>query len=769
MKKILLSFILMISIFLISGQSVVESDVLNGLSQDDLEKILNSSDQDNVIKETDSVLEESTLELNEEEPINIFGFDYIRTSPTSVSAISDIPLTSDYRISLNDELVIILTGDKKEILRLNVLLDGTILFPELGSISVVNETFSEVKNKLRNLVKTSYVGVDLDLSIGSLSPKMISIIGAVKNPGSYTVNPFTTISSSLAYSGGLEEYASLRTVKLIKPNGNVHIFDFYDLLIEGRRDSDLIVGSGDTVLVQGTTNYVDVRGEVIRPMIYEYTSNDKYEDLINFALGLNSKAESNNINSILIENGRTYSSKTILQENIGNKDLEEIFVGTQVTINDKDLFVTGTGVTSGYFTLDDNNFSGLLEKLEFSSDIYPFYAIYEQEINNGLGMSKLVFSLADPDTYKDFTATKNSKISFFNRDSILASVEEKKEDNANEDTPDLIENGVMTDLTEELKDQNLTLQSNYVQISFPDRKFEIPLTGKLAPRQIHTFFGFSKDVDIDNVAIITSSDSSIGAYDKLIESQDLVAISFPPIKRNLIEVEIQGQIRNPGVYSISSSSTLSDLYILAGGMRDDAFQNGILVFREDIKNKQIKAIKEAKSILTDAMIQKANSSSNETIVDIEAMLKLADLIEPNGRVAGEFLEDSETSRNFVLKDGDSISIPSTSFEVIVQGEVLNSSSFIFDKKMDYKDYIDAAGGFSDYADKRSVFVIKANGLSVSSGNNIFSGQVVAIEPGDTIVVPRNLNKLEALPMINMATKIIADIAFSAASLNAIQN
>tara|TARA_A100001234_G_scaffold206696_1_gene203356 strand:- start:1996 stop:4305 length:2310 start_codon:yes stop_codon:yes gene_type:complete len=769
MKKILLSFILMISIFLISGQSVVESDVLNGLSQDDLEKILNSSDQDNVIKETDSVLEESTLELNEEEPINIFGFDYIRTSPTSVSAISDIPLTSDYRISLNDELVIILTGDKKEILRLNVLLDGTILFPELGSISVVNETFSEVKNKLRNLVKTSYVGVDLDLSIGSLSPKMISIIGAVKNPGSYTVNPFTTISSSLAYSGGLEEYASLRTVKLIKPNGNVHIFDFYDLLIEGRRDSDLIVGSGDTVLVQGTTNYVDVRGEVIRPMIYEYTSNDKYEDLINFALGLNSKAESNNINSILIENGRTYSSKTILQENIGNKDLEEIFVGTQVTINDKDLFVTGTGVTSGYFTLDDNNFSGLLEKLEFSSDIYPFYAIYEQEINNGLGMSKLVFSLADPDTYKDFTATKNSKISFFNRDSILASVEEKKEDNANEDTPDLIENGVMTDPTEELKDQNLTLQSNYVQISFPDRKFEIPLTGKLAPRQIHTFFGFSKDVDIDNVAIITSSDSSIGAYDKLIESQDLVAISFPPIKRNLIEVEIQGQIRNPGVYSISSSSTLSDLYILAGGMRDDAFQNGILVFREDIKNKQIKAIKEAKSILTDAMIQKANSSSNETIVDIEAMLKLADLIEPNGRVAGEFLEDSETSRNFVLKDGDSISIPSTSFEVIVQGEVLNSSSFIFDKKMDYKDYIDAAGGFSDYADKRSVFVIKANGLSVSSGNNIFSGQVVAIEPGDTIVVPRNLNKLEALPMINMATKIIADIAFSAASLNAIQN
>jgi len=745
MKQILFSFVLIISTFLLSGQSVIESDILDKLSQDDIEELLNSPDQTNTVMESNIKVEESTLELTEDKPINIFGFNYIKTSPTSVSAISDIPLPSDYRISLNDELIVILTGEKKQILTLQVLLDGTILFPELGSISVVNETFSEVKNKLRNLVKTSYVGVNLDLSMGNLSPKMISIIGAVKNPGSYAVNPFTTISGSLAYSGGLEEYASLRTVKLIKPNGDVNIFDFYDLLIEGRRDSDLIVGSGDTVLVQGTTNYVEVTGAVLRPMIYEYTSNDEYEDLINFALGLNSKAEPENISSVLVENGKNYSTKTTLSEKIGNKDLDELFVGTKVTTNDKDLFVTGSGVTSGYFKFNDNNFTGLLEKLEFSSDIYPFYAIYEQEINNGLGMSKLIFSLADPDTYKDFTATKNSKILFFDRESILN-----------------------LGLEEGLKDPNLVLQSNYVQISLPDKKIEIPLTGVISPRQIHSFFGLSKDVDIDNVAVITSKDSSIGSYYEMIKSEDLVAISFPPRKRDLIEVEIQGQIRNPGIYSVSSSTTLSDLYVLAGGMRDDAFQEGVLVFREDIKNKQIKAIKEAKSILTDAIIQKSNSVSSSGMLDIEAILKLADLIEPNGRVAGEFLESSKASENFILKNGDSISIPATSYEVIVQGEVLNSSSFIFDQKMDFKDYIDAAGGFSDYADKRSVFIIKANGLSVSSGNNIFAGQI-AIEPGDTIVVPRDLNKLEALPLISTATKIIADIAFSAASLNAIQN
>ena len=99
---------------------------------------------------------------------------------------------------------------------------------------------------------------------------------------------------------------------------------------------------------------------------------------------------------------------------------------------------------------------------------------------------------------------------------------------------------------------------------------------------------------------------------------------------------------------------------------------------------------------------------------------------------------------------------------------MNSSSFVYEEDMKYQDYIDAAGGFSDYADKRGVFIIKANGLSTTMGSNIFSGQET-IEPGDTIVVPRNLDQLEALPMISMATKIIADIAFSAASLNAIQD
>ena len=57
--------------------------------------------------------------------------------------------------------------------------------------------------KLRNIINQTYIGVNLDMSIKDLSAKKISIVGLVNMPGTYLVNPFTTVSGALVYSGGL--------------------------------------------------------------------------------------------------------------------------------------------------------------------------------------------------------------------------------------------------------------------------------------------------------------------------------------------------------------------------------------------------------------------------------------------------------------------------------------------------------------------------------------------------------------------------------------
>jgi len=697
----------------------------------------------------EAIENENDIEIDNEEP-NIFGFQYINTIPKSISSTSDLPVPNDYVISLGDKLKIILTGGEKGIYDLAVGMDGNILLPDIGSISVAGESIRDVREKVEQLIELSYVGTKVSISLDSLAARKINIIGAVKNPGTYIVSPFSTITSSLAYSGGFEEYASLRNITVIREGEEIN-FDLYDFLIFGSRESDINIRQGDTISIKSTNNFVEILGAINRPKIYEYMPQDTYSDLINFALGLNRYGDDKNITATVIEGSKKLTKKVRKDSSIDKQNIEALYIGNNVNINSRDVFVSGDSVTSGFYQVtEDKKLEKFLENLQFSSEIYPFYSIYERVAVSGLSKISSSFSLSDPDTYSNLMASKNTTLSFFGRDQI-----------------DLFNSG-MSEI--EIEDSSLQMirSEDLVSISLPDKTLTIPLKGKISPKQIHLFFGSFNEIDEDKVSVITNEDIFTNAYESTFDSEDLVAISFPSIKENIIEVTIEGEILNAGTYFVPSSTNLSDLYTLAGGLRNEAFTSGIQVFREEIKEKQIKAIREAKAVLTDAMIHKSSSISDRGMLDIESILLLSELADPTGRVAGNFDPNSTTSSSFVLKEGDLISIPSISYEVIVQGEVLNSSSFIFNKSMKYKDYIEAAGGFSDYADKRAVFIIRANGLSVETSSSIFSGETI-IYPGDTIVVPRNLDQFEALPLVSMATNIIADIAFSAASLNAISD
>tara|TARA_B100000965_G_scaffold193669_1_gene161681 strand:- start:2032 stop:4323 length:2292 start_codon:yes stop_codon:yes gene_type:complete len=763
MYKKLLFVSLLVPFLFFSQEETEELRSILAENGDFLESIDDAQIENRSTGEDTSVDQQETI-LEIESPI--FGFDYIRSIPKSITATSDLPVTNDYLISVGDELRIMLTGGKESIYILEVLMDGSIFFPEIGSINVFGESILDVRKTLESLVQLSYVGTEVSVSLESLAAKKINIIGAVKSPGTYIVSPFSTVISSLAYSGGFEDYASLRNI-LIKRGKKEIIFDLYDFLIFGSREGDINIQQGDTILIKSTNNFIDISGAVNRPKIYEYISNDKYSDLIDFALGLDKDGNEEEITVTVNNNNRKITKKINKNALVGNQTIEALYIGKNVSIDQKEAFVSGNAVTTGFYSAQNQDMSEFLKNLKFSSEIYPFYVTYESTISGGLMKNFSSFSLSDPDSYSNLKVTNNTKLNFFDREDILNVNKEEEEE---EEAISVVET-INEDKDIENKEKSLVEKINlndFISVSLPENSLRIPIKGKISPRQLHLFFGSSTKIDLDKVSVVTKNDSYTDAYEIIFDSEELVAISMPSESENLIEVEVQGEIVNPGKYLVSSSTTLLDLYILGGGLRDNAFENGIQLLREEVKEKQINAIREAKSILTDSIIQKSNNVSDRGMVDIESIIKLADLVEPTGRVAGQFNQNSETTKNFTLKDGDLIVIPSLSYEVIVQGEVLNSSSFIYDESLSFKDYIEAAGGFSEYADKRAVFIIKANGLSASSGNNIFSGQV-NIEPGDTIVVPRNLDQLELIPSIAMATKIIADLAFSAASLNAIQN
>ena len=186
---------------------------LESSSTSSLEDIYRADSKDDFAEKTETEIVDSNLIEGEK-----FGYGFITTLPPSITSVADIPLPNDYKISIRDQFTIILSGSKEAIFDLSVKLDGTILFPEVGSIFIAGDTFDIAKEKIRNLINSSYIGVNVDISIKNLSAKKITIVGAVNTPGTYLVNPFSTITSSLAYSGGISEVGSLRSIKLIKLN-----------------------------------------------------------------------------------------------------------------------------------------------------------------------------------------------------------------------------------------------------------------------------------------------------------------------------------------------------------------------------------------------------------------------------------------------------------------------------------------------------------------------------------------------------------------------
>ena len=122
----------------------------------------------------------------------------------------------------------------------------------------------------------------------------------------------------------------------------------------------------------------------------------------------------------------------------------------------------------------------------------------------------------------------------------------------------------------------------------------------------------------------------------------------------------------------------------------------------------------------------------------------------------------------LVKDGDSLLVPSTPYAVSVSGEVQFPSSHIFQEGLDVNDYLNRSGSYTQNADKSRTFVIKANGSVLSKGGSAWfskSSGRVSISAGDAIVVPIDLKQTQWLENLTYGTQIVYQLAVAAAAVN----
>ena len=675
-----------------------------------------------------------------------YGYDFFSSMPTSLTAVGDLPLPNDYIISLRDQFTVILTGSKDALFNLNVKLDGTILFPELGSVSVVGLSFKEVKEKLSQLIKQAYIGVNIDVSLQNLSAKKITIVGAVNTPGTYLVNPFSTITGALAYSGGISEIGSLRDIKLIRNNKEVFSFDLYDLLIKGNRSNDLTIEAGDTLLINAASQFVEITGAVKRPGIYEVLEGETINSLVDFALGFNQTANKSNISvSFLDLNEASIVKKNVdtLDQNLQNALSVNVF--NYVNEPSANILVQGAIEEPGFYNaLKYRKLTDLINDLKFI-DVYPWLAVLEQFDENKLIKSTVLFNLNDPNTYTSVELLPNSRIYFANIDTRSFDVSETSR----------------------------KLITEYeLRLSHRQGNFRLPVYGKYSVSSFINLLGLDMS-DVDNIATYVSPLKNIVVNDNYKNMQYIAekynTVNFRSPDNDLIEVSISGAVDFPGTYVLNDDATIEDLYQLVGNFKNQAYLKGIILTRDNIRARQIKSIEKSKEDLNKVILTSVQKGEN--IGDINLIRALSESIEPEnlGRLAGDFSPKSQGSINTILFDGDTIIVPKNPNAVNVLGEVLNPIAFEYSKKLTITSAINQAGGYQQYADKRRVYVIKANGIVKKANRNIFVRNV-GLEPGDTIVVPRKIITdnpgLEALLPV---TQILSDLAFSAAAIESLSN
>lgn len=259
-------------------------------------------------------------------------------------------------------------------------------------------------------------------------------------------------------------------------------------------------------------------------------------------------------------------------------------------------------------------------------------------------------------------------------------------------------------------------------------------------------------------------------------------IFIPQVKDATVfkTVTIKGEVKFPGNYRIEDGERLSSLIQRAGGFTDNAYFYGTVYASkkaQEIQQKSIDAmvnqlelesyrvVNEQKSEALSGNDLDAAAMTQKTIDDMLAKMRA---VKAKGRVTIQ-LADIDALRNtvydFEMENGDSIDIPKRPNFVAVVGSVYAPSAYHYhsDKPLAY--YLKRSGGPVKTADHKHIYLIKANGevISKDQTTGLFATRFedINLMPGDTIVVPENLDRISALRLITNLTDVVFKIASTA--------
>ena len=699
---------------------------------------------------------------DQSETLKRFGSDvFIRRRSSAMArgasardAALDVPIGPDYVLGPGDKITIHLWGGTTQTIIRTVDRDGTLFLPEAGSLQIAGMTLGKAQSLIEGELKKQFRDAQVSVVVSELRSVRVYVVGDVQRPGGYDLSALATPISALYAAGGPTAVGSLRTLQHLRGEKLVEEVDLYDFLLRGVRATGARFESGDTLLVPPAGTLVAVAGAVRRPAIYELKPGEtSLAKVIEEAGGLTAAASLGNVVVERIDGDHQRKTISLREARQPSANLNELAAAFELRDGDKVkvdpilpyskqvIYLAGHVVRPGRV--------GYAEGMRLSDVLRSYEEILPEPATHGE-----IVRLMPPDLHPETID--------FNLPDVL------------------IGNGNV-----ELRPFDTVRIFGRYEVDAPTvsirgevlRPGNYPMTdGMSAAKLVRAAGGFKRDA-LQDSADLTSYEIRDGR--QIAEHLATVRIGAAvtgadvqadvPLKPGDIltvhqisnwddigqSVTVRGQVLYPGSYGFRDGERLSSVLSRAGGLLPTAYPAGAVLIREQVKDLEQKSrdelVRQIEANAAAARLSPSVSSANGAgvlqLIREQQTQIVSDLKghPPVGRmvihISGEIQSWANTPADIELRRGDVLTIPKQPGFVLVSGQVYNATALTFTPGKSAGWYLSRAGGANSTANRKEIFIIRANGTVVGRRSGTwFAGDVLSakLNPGDVIVVPQKI-------------------------------
>jgi len=648
----------------------------------------------------------------------IFGANLFRSDRITFTPSLNIPTPQNYQLGPGDELVIDIWGAAQQTYRQTVSPEGTITIDNLGPIYVNGQTMEQARDRIKDALGSIYSGLRgqgqqtdtyARISLGNIRSIKVTVLGEARFPGTYTLPSLATVFNALYSAGGPDSTGTFRNIQVLRGDSVAANLDIYDFLVYGNQRENIRLRDQDIIKIDPYIKRAEVEGHTKRTGIFELKERETLQDLLTFAGGFKDNAYTRRVTVV----SNTPTQKRIDEiEYPENRDFvlrdgSKLTVGKVLERFANRVEIQGAVFREGYYELNDTTtVHSLIKRAEgLRGDAFMNRGLIYRE-QDDYTIEGVPFSVENvmnnPERY-DIPLQRNDIVE-------ISSIFDLREDYSINVVGAVQQPGRFP-YVENMTLEDVILQADGFRESAAPYRVEVSrrVTGSdsaYVPMDIAEIFRFNVDKNLS----LTEEGQRF-----TLQPFDKIFVRSSPAYYEQEDVTINGEVLFPGQYTLSQkTSRISDLIERAGGLTDYAYVEGANLTR------QIEDGRDEEFINIPDSLRMETEQTNETRVGIQL---------------DRILNNPNSEYDLILREGDVLEIPKELQTVRVAGEVLFPISVRYERNLNVKDYIRAAGGASEMGRPKDAYVVYANGTVDRANRFLFFRNYPNVSPGATIYVP----------------------------------